>query len=56
MVEAIVGFEIDPAAIRGTRKFNQHKSAADREASAAGQAGAGRADIAAAIRALAPRP
>jgi 23S rRNA pseudouridine955/2504/2580 synthase len=27
MTKAIVGFEVDPIEIRGTRKFNQHKSA-----------------------------
>lgn len=47
---AIVGFEVTLDAIRGTRKFNQHKSAADIEASVAGQATAGRADIAEIIR------
>ena len=52
MVEAIVGFEVDPRAIRGTRKFNQHKAAADVDATIAGQQGAGREDIVAAIRAI----
>ncbi|MEO6581993.1 MAG: FMN-binding negative transcriptional regulator [Sphingomicrobium sp.] len=50
MVRAIVGFEVEPRDIRGTRKFNQHKPAADVEANIAGQTGAGRQDIAAAIR------
>ena len=51
-VKAIVGFEVDPTAIRGTRKFEQHKPSADIEAAIAGQQGAGRDDIVAAIRAL----
>ncbi|MEO8176961.1 MAG: FMN-binding negative transcriptional regulator [Sphingomicrobium sp.] len=55
MVRAIVGFEVVPRAIRGTRKFNQHKPAADIVASLAGQLGAGRDDIAAAIRGTDPR-
>ena len=46
---AIIGFEVDPDAIRGTRKFNQHKSAADIDANVRGQREAGRADIAEAI-------
>jgi transcriptional regulator len=50
MLKAIVGFEVNPAEIRGTRKFNQHKSAQDLAATIAGQEGAGRADIVAAIR------
>jgi transcriptional regulator len=54
MVKAIVGFEVEPRDIRGTRKFNQHKSAADVAASVDGQRGAGREDIAAAIRDAAP--
>jgi transcriptional regulator len=54
MVKAIVGFEVEPRDIRGTRKFNQHKPAADIDASIDGQQGAGRADIAAAIRDAAP--
>ena len=54
MVKAIVGFEVEPRAIRGTRKFNQHKPAADVDASINGQEGADRADIAAAIRDAAP--
>ena len=56
MLRAIVGFEVEPRVIRGTRKFNQHKSAADVEASVAGQLGAGREDIVAAIRGVTPRP
>ena len=54
MVKAIVGFEVEPRDIRGTRKFNQHKASADVVASLGGQAAAGRADIAAAIRDAAP--
>jgi transcriptional regulator len=52
MTRAIVGFEVEPSAVRGTRKFNQHKSAADRAGTIAGQAGAGRQDIVAAIEEL----
>jgi len=52
MTKAIVGFEVTPIAIRGTRKFNQHKKGADLEASIEGQRGAGRDDIVAAIREL----
>lgn len=46
---AIVGFEITPDAIRGTRKFNQHKPAADIEANVRGLTEAGRTDVAEAI-------
>ena len=53
-VKAIVGFEVEPTAIRGTRKFEQHKPASDIEAAIAGQQGVGREDIVAAIRALRP--
>jgi transcriptional regulator len=56
MVQAIVGFEVQPRAIRGTRKFNQHKAPADLEATVAGQTRAGRDDIVAAIRRVAKRP
>ena len=49
MLRAIVGFELDPSEVRGTRKFNQHKSADDLAATIAGQDGAGRHDIVAAI-------
>jgi transcriptional regulator len=52
MTKAIVGFEVDPSDIRGTRKFNQHKSTDDLAATIAGQHGAGRDDIVAAIHAL----
>jgi transcriptional regulator len=52
MTRAIVGFEVAPSALRGTRKFNQHKSSADRAATIAGQQGIGRGDIVAAIEEL----
>jgi transcriptional regulator len=50
MLRAIVGFEVDPTEVRGTRKFNQHKSAGDLAATVEGQQRAGRADIVVAIR------
>jgi len=49
MTRAILGFEVEPTAIRGTRKFNQHKSAEDLQATIHGQSAAGREDIVAAI-------
>ena len=49
MLRAIVGFEVDPTEVRGTRKFNQHKAADDLAATVEGQRGAGRHDIVAAI-------
>lgn len=49
MLKAIVGFEVDPSEIRGTRKFNQHKPADDLAATIEGQLGSGRGDIVAAI-------
>jgi len=52
MTKAIVGFEVDPTALRGTRKFNQQKSGEDLAATIAGQQGAGRQDIVAAIEEL----
>lgn len=52
MTKAIVGFEVDPLEIRGTRKFNQRKSADDLAATIRGQQEAGRADVVAAIREL----
>lgn len=55
MTRAIVGFEVDPAEIRGTRKFNQHKPAIDVDATVAGQRGAGREDILRAITELTDR-
>jgi transcriptional regulator len=47
---AITGFEVAPEAIRGTRKFNQHKSASDIDANVGGLRDAGRDDVADAIR------
>lgn len=52
LTRAIIGFEVDPAAIRGTRKFNQSKGADDLAATIEGQSGAGRDDIVGAIREL----
>jgi transcriptional regulator len=52
MTKAIIGFEVDPAEIRGTRKFNQHKAGADLAATIEGQRRAGREDIVAAIEEL----
>ena len=49
MIKAIVGFEVEPTEVRGTRKFNQHKSAEDLAATIAGQLDAGREDIVQAI-------
>lgn len=50
LVKAIVGIEVEPSAIRGTRKFDQHKPEADRDAIVGGQQDAGREDIVAAFR------
>ena len=50
LTRAIVGFEVDPLEVRGTLKFNQHKSGEDLTASIEGQAAAGRNDIVEAIR------
>lgn len=52
MIRAIVGFEVDPVELRGTRKFNQHKTGDDLAATIAGQRGAGRDDIVEAIEEL----
>ena len=52
LTKAIIGFEVDPTAIRGTRKFNQHKEGEDLAATIEGQRSAGRDDIVAAIRGL----
>ena len=52
MCRAIVGFEVDPVEVRGTRKFNQHKADDDLTATIDGQRGAGRDDIVTAIREL----
>ncbi len=50
MTKAIIGFEVDPVEIRGTRKFNQHKATDDLSATIEGQRAAGREDIVAAVR------
>jgi transcriptional regulator len=55
MTNAIIGFEVEPNAIRGTRKFNQHKTGADLAATIEGQRGAGRDDIVQAIEELTSR-
>jgi transcriptional regulator len=55
MTKAIVGFEVDPIDVRGTRKFNQHKKGEDLAATIEGQRSAGRDDIVAAIEELVPR-
>ena len=52
MTKSIVGFEVDPVEVRGTRKFNQHKTSEDLAATVEGQAGAGRNDIVEAISEL----
>src|SRR5215212_1646918 len=49
MTKAIVGFEVDPSEVRGTRKFNQHKRGDDLAATIEGQRSIGREDIVAAI-------
>lgn len=55
MVKAVIGFEVDPVEIRGTFKFNQHKSADDLAATISGQRGIGRDDIVVAIQGAAER-
>ena len=55
MTRAIVGFEVDPIEIRGTRKFNQHKAAEDIAATIEGQRSAGREDIVSAISEVVPK-
>lgn len=50
MIRAIVGFEVDPTEVRGTRKFNQHKPGADLDATIKGQQSVGRDDIVAAVK------
>ena len=55
MVKAVVGFSVEPNEIRGTRKFNQHKSDQDLEATIEGQRQAGRSDIVSAVKALTGR-
>ena len=54
MLRAIVGFEVPIAAIRGTRKFNQHKDAKDTEATLGGLRAAGLDDVAEAVEELRP--
>jgi transcriptional regulator len=55
LTRALAGFEVDPADIRGTRKFNQHKKGEDLAATIEGQRRAGREDIVDAIEELVPR-
>jgi transcriptional regulator len=52
MTKAIVGFEVEPTELRGTRKFNQHKTGGDLQATIEGQDRAGRSDIVAAVEEL----
>ena len=52
LTRAITGFEIAPDEIRGTRKYNQHKSRADIDANVTGLEQAGRGDVAQQIRRL----
>ena len=54
MTKALVGFEVDPSDVRGTRKFNQHKKGADLTATIDGQREAGRRDIVEAIEEVLP--
>jgi len=51
MAKAIVGYELVIEALRGTRKLGQHKKPGEREGAYAGLAAAGRADMAALMRA-----
>jgi len=55
MTKAIIGFEVNPVEIRGTRKFNQHKTRQDLRATIEGQRNAGRDDIVMAIEELSGR-
>lgn len=55
MLKGIVGFELPIEAIRGTRKFNQHKAPADIDATVAGLRLAGMDDVADAVDELRPR-
>lgn len=50
LTRAIIGFEVNPVDIRGTRKFNQHKKGEELAATIEGQRGAGRDDVVAAIQ------
>lgn len=49
MTQAVIGFEVEPINVRGTRKFNQHKAADDLAATVRGQRITGREDIVTAI-------
>ena len=55
MTKAIIGFDVVPIEIRGTRKFNQHKTGEDLHATIEGQRLAGRDDIVSAIADLTAR-
>ena len=50
LASGVIRFEVNPAEIRGTRKFNQHKKGEELAATIEGQRGAGREDIVAAIQ------
>lgn len=54
MLKAIVGFEVSIDAIRGTRKFNQHKDDADTAATLAGLRAAGMDAVAEAVEEFRP--
>jgi len=49
LIKGIAAFELDGRRLRGTLKFNQHKSEDDLKANLAGQSNAGRLDLAQAI-------
>ncbi len=49
LIKGIAAFELDGQRLRGTLKFNQHKSEDDLRANLAGQSDAGRLDLAQAI-------
>jgi hypothetical protein len=51
MMKAIVGFELQIEGLRGTRKLGQNKKGAEMEGAIAGLEAAGRADMAALMRA-----
>ena len=53
-LKAIVGFEVPIDAIRGTRKFNQHKDDADTAATLAGLRAAGMDAVAEAVEEVRP--
>ncbi|MDP1027348.1 FMN-binding negative transcriptional regulator [Sphingomonas sp. KR1UV-12] len=50
LLRGIVGFELTPTAIRGTRKLSQNKTTADRAGTVAGLDAAGNVALAAAMR------